>query len=130
MNRIIRRRYQFISIPFFYPEDGDIIFLLHVGKFLRYIPEDSLIYPVLFCLQMGLSPNELSVPIQGSSIFPLGVKNESVEFMQSVSRDTVARKDLCSVCLEELPEFEDLVGLSVYQFNTSSLFPPRNVFLC
>jgi hypothetical protein len=23
-----------------------------------------------------------------------------------------------------------LVGLSVYQFNTSSLFPPRNVFLC
>ena len=36
MNRIIRSRYQLNSIPFFYPKDGDIIFLLNVGKFLRY----------------------------------------------------------------------------------------------
>ena len=87
MNRIIRRRYQLSSIPFFYPEDGNIIFLLNAGKFLRYIPEDSLLYPVLFCLQMGLPPTELSVPIQGTSIFPLRVKNESLEVIQSVSRD-------------------------------------------
>jgi len=94
MNVIIRRRYQLSSIHFFYPEDGDIVFLLNVGKFLRYIPEDSLPYPVFFCLQMGFPPNELSVPIQGTSIFPLRVKNGSVEVMQSVSRDTVAQKDL------------------------------------
>jgi hypothetical protein len=84
MNRIIRREYQFSSIPFFYPEDGDIIFLLNFDKFLLYIPEDSLPYPVLFCLQMGLPPNELSVPIQGTSISPLRVKNDCVEIMQSV----------------------------------------------
>jgi hypothetical protein len=84
MNRIIRSRYQLRSIPFFYPEDGDIMFLLNFGKFLRYIPEDSLLYPVLFCLQMGLPPNELSVPIQETSISPLRVKNDCVEVMQSV----------------------------------------------
>lgn len=70
MNRIIRRRYQLSSIPFFYPEDGDIILLLNVCKFLRYIREDNLLYLVPYCLQMGLPPNELSVPIQGTSIFP------------------------------------------------------------
>lgn len=116
MNRIIRRRYQVSCIPFFYPEDGDIIFLRNVGKFLRYIPENSLPYPLLFCLQMGFPPNELSVPIQGTSIFPLRVKNGSVEVMQSVSRDTVAQKDLCSICMEELLESRRLgrnVSLSV-----------------
>ena len=129
MNRIIRRRYQLSSILFFYPEDGDIIFLLNVGKFLRYIPEDSLLYSVLFCLQMGLPPNELSVPIQGTSIFQLRMKNGSVEVMQSVSCDTVAQKDLCSICMEELLESRRLGRNARCQFNTSSLFPPRSVLL-
>jgi hypothetical protein len=53
---------------------------------------------------MELSPNELSVPIQGTSTFPLRVNNESVDVMQSVSSDIVALKDLCSICLEELLE--------------------------
>jgi hypothetical protein len=127
MNHIIRRWYQLSCVRFFYQKMETLYSFLRSENFC--VTSKKTVYFILYCsacrwdFRPTCCPFRFKGPVSLPFVWRIGAQRSCNLCPLILLHRTCAR-----FVWKSYWNLEDSVSMSVCQFNTSSLFPPRSVF--